>query len=72
MVSDLSKNELEAIAEVVGLWDQICQVLAKVEAYPRNGSVLHIDTEVQPGYLGWVGYSDHGDVTFQPGESPDE
>ncbi|AID58917.1 hypothetical protein PBI_GAIA_98 [Mycobacterium phage Gaia] len=69
MISDLSKEELEALAKAVDLWDQICSVLSKVEAYPRNGSVLHIDTERQPGHLGWIGYSDSGVVAFQPSEA---
>ena len=64
-ISDLSKQELHAIARVVELWEEIYIALGKVEAYPRGG-VLHIDSEVQPGYLGWIGWNEGGDVTFQP------
>lgn len=70
-VSDLSSQELRALARVVELWDEICSELAKVQAYPRDGSVLHIDTELPPGYLGWVGWNESGDITFQPSEAPE-
>jgi hypothetical protein len=65
-VSDLSRQELAALSKVVELWDEICSVLAKVEAHPRDGLVLHIDSEIHPFYLGWVGYNENGDITFQP------
>ena len=62
--SDLSKGELRAIARTVELWDEIHNVLSAVEARPRG--VLHIDTEIQPGHLGWIGHNENGDITFQP------
>lgn len=64
-ISDLSKEEMAALSEAVDLWEKIYEVLGKVEARPCDG-VLHIDTEVQPGYLGWIGYNEGGTVTFQP------
>lgn len=64
-VSDLSKAEMAALSEAVDLWEKLYEVLGKVEARPRD-SVLHIETEVEPGYLGWIGYNETGEVTFQP------
>jgi len=70
MVSDLSTEELTVIARAVELWDEILTTLAKVEAYPRDYT-LHINTELQPGYLGWIGCNEGGRTTFQPAEEPD-
>lgn len=64
-VSDLSKGEMAAISEAIDLWEKLYDVLGRVEARPRDG-VLHIETEVEPGYLGWIGYNEGGSVTFQP------
>lgn len=64
-VSDLSKEELSVIAEAIDLWEKLMEVLGKVEARPRDYR-LHIETEVEPGYLGWIGYNEGGSVTFQP------
>ena len=63
-VSDMSPEELRAVAEATELFRKIAQVLGEVEAYPQGG-VLHITSEVQPGYLGWIGYNENGDITFQ-------
>jgi len=64
-VSDLSKEELGVIAEAIELWEKLLEVLGRVEARPRDYQ-LHIETEVDPGYLGWIGYNEGGSVTFQP------
>lgn len=64
-VSDLSKEEMAAISEAIDLYEKLVEVLGRVEARPANG-VLHIETEVQPGYLGWIGHNESGTVTFQP------
>jgi hypothetical protein len=64
-VSDLSKKELAVLSEVVDLFEQILDKLGAVEAWPRD-HVLHIESEVQPGYLGWIGWNEGGAVTFQP------
>jgi hypothetical protein len=64
-ISSLSKEELTVLADVVELWEKLITLLGKVEAHPRE-YLLHIETEVQPGYLGWVGYDESGTVTFQP------
>jgi hypothetical protein len=61
----LSSPELSALAEAVELYEKILDVLGRVEAYPRD-HVLHVETEIQPGYLGWIGYDESGTVTFQP------
>lgn len=63
--SDLTKEELTALAEAVNLWEQICTVLGRIEAWPRD-HVMHIETEVQPGYLGYIGCGESGAYTFQP------
>lgn len=65
MISDLSKKELQVLARVVELWDEIYTELGKIEASPQVG-VLHIDTELYPGYLGWIGWNEGGYITFQP------
>lgn len=65
MISDLSKKELSALARVVELWDEIWTVLSTIDAHPQSAS-LHIDSELYPGYLGWVGWNEGGDITFQP------
>lgn len=71
-VSDLSKSELSALARAVELWDELLATLGKVEAYPAGNSELHIETELQPGYLGWIGYNEGGVVTFHPASKPEE
>lgn len=63
--SDLSKEELAAISEAIDLWDKLLTILGRVEARPRD-CVLHIATEVEPGYLGWIGFNESGSITFQP------
>lgn len=71
-VSDLSRQELTALAKVVELWEEITAVLAGIEAYPRD-HVLHIQTEaVEPWYLGWIGCNEGGSITFQPAPAPAE
>src|SRR5690606_1638807 len=70
-VSDLSKSELSALARAVELWDELLATLGKVEAYPAGNSELHIETELQPGYLGWIGYNEGGVVTFHPASKPE-
>lgn len=40
-VSDLSKEELTAIAKAVELWDELVTVLGRVEAYPRDHAPAH-------------------------------
>ena len=67
--SDLSAPELRAIAKATELFTEIAQVLGSVEAFPKGG-VLHITSEVQPGYLGWIGYNENGDISFQPAAPP--
>lgn len=64
-LSDLSKAELAALAEVIDLWEQLIVALSNVEAHPRD-CVLHIDSDIEPGYLGWIGYNEGGEITFQP------
>lgn len=64
-VSDLSKEEMAALSEAIDLWEQLIHALGKVEARPKD-HMLHIETEVQPGYLGWIGYNEGGCITFQP------
>lgn len=64
-MSSLSKEELTVLAEAVDLYEKLLGVLGKVEAYPRDHK-LHIQTEVQPGYLGWLGYDESGTLVFQP------
>lgn len=64
-ISDLTKEEMIVLAEVVDLWDTIIMVLGKIEAHPRD-YVLHVETDVEPGYLGWVGCNEGGTITFQP------
>lgn len=64
-VSDLSVKELRALAEAAELFEKILLVLSEVEAHPRDW-VIHIETELQPGYLGWIGYGEGGEVIFQP------
>lgn len=65
MISDLSKQELSALARATELWDEIWTTLATIDARPQV-PCLHIDTEVYPGYLGWIGWNEGGDITFQP------
>jgi hypothetical protein len=64
-VSDLSKEELTVLAEAVDVWEKLLELLSRIEAWPRDHQ-LHIETEVQPGYLGWIGYNEGGSITFQP------
>lgn len=66
-VSDLSKQELTAISRVVELYDEIFTTLCEVDARPSGP--LHIESEYCPGYLGWVGFNENGDITFQPSEA---
>lgn len=63
--SDLSKEELRVIAEVVELWELIVLKLSQVNAWPRDNE-LHIHSRSISDYLGWVGHNEGGDVTFQP------
>lgn len=69
-VSDLCKEELTALARAVELWDELFTVLGRIEARPGGDGVLHIETEVQPGYLGWIGYGEGGSIVFQPAPPP--
>ncbi|AAN12809.1 gp167 [Mycobacterium phage Omega] len=70
MISDLTSEELKTLAEVVDLYEQIVLKLSNINAFARG--VLHIETENEPYYLGWVGYGEHGSLTFQPATDPEE
>lgn len=65
MIASLTKDELTALAEVVDLWEKLLVALSNVQAHPRGHS-LHICSEIEPFYLGWVGYDESGTLTFQP------
>jgi hypothetical protein len=65
VIGDLSKEEMAAISQVIELWDAIYAVLGRVQARPKDG-ILHIESEIHPFYLGWVGWNEGGDITFQP------
>lgn len=66
-ISDLSKEELLALAEVVELWEKIIYALSKIEAKPPDYDLhVEIDRAEPDGYLGWVGCNEDGCYTFQP------
>lgn len=65
MISDFSKLELEALAQVVELYEKMIDTLGRVEMYPRYDR-FHIKSEVVPGYAGWIGYNEDGCIVFQP------
>jgi hypothetical protein len=67
--SSLTASELTAISKAVELFQQIIDALSPVEANPRDWK-LDICTEVQPGYLGWIGYDESGALGFQPAAAP--
>lgn len=64
-------KELQTIAHVTGMWETIVKKLADIDAWPRDGA-LHIESEVSPGYLGWVGYDEGGEIAFSPNEEVPE
>lgn len=64
-VSDLSVAELKALARAVELWEELLTTLGRIEAFPGTPEV-HIHSDMEPGYLGWIGYNENACLTFQP------
>lgn len=64
-VGYLCKDDLEALAKVVELWEEIAIVLSRAELEPTN-HCLHIRWMDGTHYLGWVGCNENGSYSFQP------
>jgi len=64
-VPDLDRKDLETLARVVELWEEIAAVLGRAELEPTEHA-LHIRWMDGTRYLGWVGCNENGDYTFQP------
>lgn len=68
-MSDLQPSydakELRVLADAVDSFNALVENLSEIEAWPRDWQ-LHIDSEIEPGYLGHIGYDEGGAITFQP------
>lgn len=65
MTASYTPEELRALARSVELFEELHITLGAVEAFPRD-HFIHIHSEIDPFYLGVIGFDEGGCVTFQP------
>ena len=67
-ISDLNKEELQAISEVIDLWQKIWVTLTDIELSLKVDK-LHIQSNSHRSYyLGYIHTNENGDMVFQPAQ----